>query len=212
LSYGRRVIRWLWPVWRPLGVVLVTALPMLAAWVATEREWWLRVVGVFVELAGFVTVWFQLRQAVRQHGRPTLLKRLQSWLAAVPVPGRTVVGNLSALAEGVGLAVAANLRLTKGKGDGSVGVRLEALEFNLDQLRDEFDRNRLETTRATRELRAQVDEEGRARAGAVGDLGKRLEDLAVGNAGWQTVGLVWFVAGAVFSNLADVVVRVFPAR
>jgi len=83
---------------------------------------------------------------------------------------------------------------------------LDAIEYNFAELQTEFDAFRRDAQQGTRDLRALLEEEQRARAAATGELTRRIEQQAVGSTDLQLVGLVWFVFGSVYSTVPDLVV------
>lgn len=158
--------------------------------------------GLVVQLAGFVTVWWQIADALRRHGRPSYWKRMRAWWAR---RSRRIV--LAAGTGVVGLSgISARGRVRTPPGD-TVDSRLTALEKNFANLESEVDGNRREAEREVAALRTSLTAEAAERAARDAGLEKLIEEHAVGSADWQIVGLVWFIAGSVFSMLSSVTVQ-----
>ena len=179
---------------------------VVAAVMATDqsRLVWLPRTGLILQLFGFAAVWKQLRDAIEEHGRPDLWKRLTSWWKARP-KSRDVTVGLTGVSAGA-FTGSATGRVRRAMGSGSPEARLDAIEYNFAELQTEFDAFRRDAQQGTRDLRALLEEEQRARAAATGELTRRIEQQAVGSTDLQLVGLVWFVFGSVYSTVPDLVV------
>ena len=206
------LFHWLKPALRVAGVILTICAPVAIAMVAhatfPDRQDAPRVclqwLGVVLQFCGFWIVWNQLRNALKEHGRPGWWKRLGAWWALRPGVNRSVS---VVAAGGAVIGGSADVRSRRGKGDGSTGARLDALEHNLADLQTEFDDYRRASREDAGKLKQQLEAERDARIAATTDLGNRIETQAVGSADWQLVGLLSFVSGIFYATAPDDLLR-----
>lgn len=196
------MLRWFGQALAVCGVIGVACAPYLVAWALHDEAsqgGTLLGGGLTVQLLGFLLAWRQISAALRQYGRPSLLKRPGLWWRARPRRDRVLrVGAASILVTGGEV----NLRVGRGRGDYSPHARILALETNLKSLEHDFDSFRVAQKRELLELREQLKAQGEQHQQATQELAVRVASTAVGSADMQTIGLTWFVAGSIASTLA----------
>lgn len=197
LARARHALRRL--AW-PIGLLIVSLLPGLAMLAGTPecRNTWFQRGGLYLQIAGFLTVFWQLQGALRKYGRPTLLNQVRGWFADLVGTPKTVAisGNAT-----IGLTGQLYPKARRGQGDGSVTTRLEALEYNLGEIDRGIDDLRRDLQTLSHATNEKIAAEREARSATMTELTGKIEDQAVGSTDLQLLGLVLFVAGAVYGTV-----------
>jgi hypothetical protein len=193
--------RWLQPPAKVALIFLAAVAPLLLTlyWSAPGAAGrCFQIGGLFLQLIGFITVWQQIHGTLRDHQQPTWRARIAKWWASRPGQHHLVgaIGIASSGALGVGRA-----KVRQNPKSSSVEDRIAALEENLARVDTYVDQIAEASEKRDAELKIALEAQGKASAAAVEDLRKRLRDQAVGSADLQFVGLLWFIAGCIYSSI-----------
>ena len=191
LAWGFRA----WPIWLSIfPLVLILCLP-------GTLEDRLRYGGLAFELLGVATVALGLSEKGRQFDRH-ISSFFMGWWASRPRFGKRshVLGASVNLSGIVGMS--AKLSIWHGTPpDSTVNVRVDALEKNLLNLRNEIDDTSKRLQEEERTRTEAIKAERLAREADRAHLATRLDQFAVGGLHIEWMGIGWLVVGLVLSNI-----------
>lgn len=190
LSEARRV-------WIVLGTLLIA---VVVVWQIGASEKAVRLAGLVLQVLGIGTVAVGIRDTRSVFGHPSLCRRLMEWFGRFPVyGGREVVIGMGATSLGMA-GLRARVLISAPPGTASLESRVEALEKNLNFLRDEIDALHHEAEKNTRRLTEGISEEKQERVAEDQKLGKRLESATAGGLHISAMGVTWLFAGVTLST------------
>lgn len=160
----------------------------------------MRLAGLVLQVLGIGTVAVGIRDTRSVFGHPSLCRRLMEWFGRFPVyGGREVVIGMGATSLGMA-GLRARVLISAPPGTASLESRVEALEKNLNFLRDEIDALHHEAEKNTRRLTEGISEEKQERVAEDQKLGKRLESATAGGLHISAMGVTWLFAGVTLST------------
>ncbi len=204
----RALGRWLvdpWPLWLAIAGIL-------AAWIAaylpaSTLENQARYAGLILQVLGLATVAYGLSQMRGLFGRPTFVKRAVEWLARFPLmrKPKTLTVKVAVAATAV---AGARLKVRKGAPqDASLERRVGVLEDNFAALDGEVDQLRSDLGKTEREQTKRTDADRLEREKADAELGRKIEEVAVGGLHLEAIGLAWLFVGVLLGTVPDEIAR-----
>lgn len=197
LAWGFRA----WPIWLSIfPLVLILCLPGTL----DDR---LRYGGLAFELLGVATIALGLSEKGRQFDRH-LSSFFMGWWASRPRFGkRSHV--IAASANSIGIVgMSAKLSIWHGTPpDSTLNARVDALEKNLLNLRNEIDDTSKRLQEEERTRAEDIKAERLARESDRHQLTTRLDQFAAGGLHIEWMGMVWLVIGLVLGNISVEVAR-----
>lgn len=201
-NWGVAVGHWLlvpWLLW--FGIGLIAAAMAISLRFAPLAEDGLRYAGVFLELAGILTVVIGILDKRAAFNRPGFWVLLKQWVAQFPsFRSRSANVSGSAAITASGSIVSGHLTTRPGPG-ASLESRVIALESQLLSLQEHTNTIQQEAQERDQRLNARVDEESERRASEIQKLFKKFEEFGADNLHLETVGILWLVVGLITSNL-----------
>jgi hypothetical protein len=202
--------RWLWEVtiwfacearlfWLMVVGVLSVAVLCFVFVPCLERQ--IRLISLGLQLIGFGTVAWGLREARKLFRKPTFLQGLAEWFRRFPRfgPRNTITG---VGAASLGLSTASGRgRVSAGSGT-PIERRVEILEQSYASLFDEVGTLTDVVKRDTDELRSASQVEAEARKAADKAIEARLDEAVVGGLHLEFVGLFFFLVGMILSAVS----------
>jgi hypothetical protein len=204
-------LRRLRPMFKPLGLVVILLLPAILVIAgcsipAQPLDRLLLWPGLVFQISGFVLIWYQIRIALRKYNRPVWLDRIRLFFSAVS--GRSKTIHAEGGAFGISGASAWG-RVGYNPADESPQAQIDALKKSFESLQGEFDVYRNETRKEMTALAAKIIDEKSAREKDVAEIGRQLEEQAVGSADIQLFGLMLFIVGTFYAAIPQDLVRLF---
>lgn len=177
--------------------VLMVAISIVCQFGASEPA--LRLTGLGLQLLGICIVAVGIRQTRSLFGHPSLIERALGWIGRFPVYGGRVVT--------LGGSVSIGAFTASGRGyvescprDATNDARIEALEANVQRLRDRITQAEVEADKCAQKLTQQVAAEQQDRATEDRKLAARLESAAAGGLHISAMGVAWLFAGVTLST------------
>jgi hypothetical protein len=194
--YLREMAAWILEPHHTWLLFLALAVAFVVVVLFSCREPTIRLVGLALQLAGFVIVAWELSQARKQFGRPTILGGLVQWLARRPRfgPKHEIIGVM-------GVSLGSDTAKARGRvlpgPDTPLDERVAILQQQYESLFDEVGAldNKLDQNKA--ELSKRIDNEAAARQEADARNQQQLEEATVGGLHLDWVGVTLFVLGTI---------------
>ena len=172
-----------------------------------ESDFRIKTLGMFLQLIGIATVWFDLTSTARTFGKTGMIQRTKEWLktgfigdATVYLTGVTAQANATCSAR-------ATVRWPI---DPNVveSARIEAVEKNLVKIDEDIQSLFRELDQHAAAARERSLNEENMRAQAVAEVRRELIEASVGNFPILLFGAVWLAVGVVMSTWAPEIAKI----
>jgi hypothetical protein len=198
-------------LWVGLGIVLLVCI--LGSYIPRPWEDRLRYIGLVLELCGIFTVIFGLNDRLRQLSQPTLLGQVRAWLAsAPPFPSKPDSGSTGrAVADSSALVLSEVAWGWDKTVDTSPQARLDALEKNVERLKESRDSTTQRIGEQERQWKAAIAAEQTEREKVIQGLWCTLQRLSVGGFQVEAIGLGWLSLGAALATIPKEIITFLEA-
>lgn len=169
----------------------------------------IRYAGLLLDIAGLATVAIGVSRKLDLFHGATLwslfIEGCKTWLRDFPFIGRDVTIHLGS-ANLTLSPMSVNARGTvKLNPDATIERKIEFLLQRNDELTDQLFQLHDEVAASKKELVAEINK-GRAEVEkSIGEIVSRTEDAAVGEIGWEVVGLAWIFLGITFATVPELI-------
>jgi len=169
--------------------------------------WWpqedvIRYAGLGLQLAGIGTVWWGIRETRKLFDHPSFLKQVAHWWGERPrYGGRVIAVGMSATAAAVGSARGFAWNVTGSAA--TLDQRIEALEKNLERVRDDLSGFQKKTEDDVRKQEHAIKQEQQARRRADQEIQEKLKATETGGLHISAMGAVWLLAGVAMGTIPD---------
>lgn len=164
------------------------------------NEFWVRVIGVLMEVLGLWTVLSEIRQTRTTFGLPGFFETFIAWVKRVPIPGRRRVITAEVHAAEMAISAASATARIAASEDADLEVKVRVLRENVDALyqlvSDLRDKMRDLDNRAKKDLR----EETRKLGAELEKLEERLNLVHTGGLDISFLGVIYVFAGMVLET------------
>jgi hypothetical protein len=164
--------------------------------------------GLGLQLAGIGTVWWGIRETRKLFEHPSFWTQAGAWFHRRPRYGGRVVG----LAGSGAAAATASARLSVWRGarrDATLEQRIEALEHNLIQVRDDAIWFQNKTENDIRRQDQAIKEEQQTRDSADQEIRQKLKAAETGGLHISAMGAMWLLVGVTMSTIPAELARCF---
>jgi hypothetical protein len=190
----------------PVGVFAAVGLCALLPWGSEIR---IRYAGLFLELAGIVTVAVGLQETRTLFNRSTFLRSVAAWVGSFPrwrVEQTIVTGAANIQLEGVNADAHGAAMLSP---NATIEERLAHLQAQVQILGQLAFEMRMQFDAKFKTQEKVLDAERRERNDGDAGLHKLIDEAVAGGLTLEAMGLVWLVAGLVLSTASTEIAKLF---
>ncbi len=188
-------IRALWPLW-------FGSFALVAIWIIIVifgcREKGIRLLGMFLQLVGFLTVAKGLRDSSRLFKKPTILERIALYFNGFP-RRRVMINSMSGQFSGPAATASVRASVSPGS-DTPLERRVEMLEEKTEHLFSQVGELGKRLRAQSEDLTRKITEEGTQRKEGHGAFEKMLERAVIGGIHVEWWGVFLFIAGIILAS------------
>ena len=206
ISVLKTSLRNAWPAFLTLGgpVLAWVLILVLGTSIKLTTSKHVLYAGMTLELFGICLVAYDLNETLKKFGRPSWTRKVWEWckfLCTAIMPQTHVFGTANLRSEStVTFSDGAVHQLGE---DATPEARISALEKNLDILRDETNQRFHAATRELSSQKTSIDGLNLRMGEIARTTNVSIEDLAVGGANLEMIGLFWVAIGVFATNIPE---------
>lgn len=161
-----------------------------------------RLLGMFLQLGGVLTVVWGILKTRADFGQPTVRSQFQRWLNEFPsFRPRTITASMNGVLPGLFGQVYASSTHSP-SADQSIEGRLRHLEMIVRELEVAQGDIHIAVLQAEKKAQQALDAQARQFAGRIADVSKKIETTATGGIHVSAVGVVLLFVGTIFGSAA----------
>ena len=201
-QWCRAFVGWLFEIrkfrlfWGTVGLIIVSL--ALVLWLKSEKSF--RITGLALQIAGILTVVWNIRGTRKRFGKPSIWEFARQWIGRLPkYKGNTIIlgsGHIS----GVSGMMTGRPEVWNHPPSNATPDRLAAIETNLDWIRKRLNELDLETREKLKRHAERLDQEMQTRTVGDQDIRDRLAISETGGLSLSVAGIVFLIVGLVMST------------